>query len=119
MPRNYWMFLSSKRSWHLLSSERLLSTSPVLSRYVKSGMRIPRRGEVGITAEQIDGLEGLGYARNLRGSSTWWTATNSRQCVLKHHQVIKSTEADSGKVGTHLVGRLQEYFSRQLLQSDR
>ena len=31
------------------------------ARYVKSGMRIPRRGEVGISAEQIDGLEGLGY----------------------------------------------------------
>lgn len=32
-----------------------------MAEYVKSGMRIPRRGEVGITADQIEGLETLGY----------------------------------------------------------
>merc|ERR1719510_948865 len=29
--------------------------------FVQNQQRIPRRGEVGITAEQIEGLEGLGY----------------------------------------------------------
>jgi len=32
-----------------------------MAEYVKSGMRIPRRGEVGISADQIEGLESLGY----------------------------------------------------------
>eukprot|EP00439_Symbiodinium_sp_Y106_P035215 s275_g4.t1 len=32
-----------------------------MAEYVKSGMRIPRRGEVGITADQIENLEDLGY----------------------------------------------------------
>jgi len=32
-----------------------------MAEYVKSGLRIPRRGEVGISADQIEGLEGLGY----------------------------------------------------------
>merc|ERR1712012_27454 len=32
-----------------------------MAEYVKSGMRIPRRGEVGITADQIENLEVLGY----------------------------------------------------------
>merc|ERR1712232_600706 len=32
-----------------------------MAEYVKSGMRIPRRGEVGITSDQIEGLETLGY----------------------------------------------------------
>lgn len=41
---------------HLLPGE-----GDAMAEYVKSGMRIPRRGEVGITAEQIDGLESLGY----------------------------------------------------------
>merc|ERR1711933_122938 len=32
-----------------------------MAEYVKSGLRIPRRGEVGITADQIENLEVLGY----------------------------------------------------------
>merc|ERR1712151_932290 len=32
-----------------------------MAEYVKQGIRIPRRGEVGISADQIEGLEDLGY----------------------------------------------------------
>merc|ERR1719156_434194 len=32
-----------------------------MAEYVKSGMRISRRGEVGILADQIEGLENLGF----------------------------------------------------------
>merc|ERR1712005_30305 len=32
-----------------------------MAAYVKEGKRIPRRGEVGITAEEIEELENVGY----------------------------------------------------------
>jgi len=41
---------------HLLPGE-----GDAMAEYVKSGLRIPRRGEVGITADTIDNLENLGY----------------------------------------------------------
>ena len=32
-----------------------------IAAYVQSGKRIPRRGEVGMSAEEIESYEGLGY----------------------------------------------------------
>eukprot|EP00913_Durusdinium_trenchii_P014720 g13810.t1 len=52
---------NSSVSFHSLAGYLLPGEGDAMAEYVKSGMRIPRRGEVGITAEQIDGLEGLGY----------------------------------------------------------
>lgn len=39
----------------------MLSLSHRMAAYVASGKRIPRRGEVGLTAGEIENFEGLGY----------------------------------------------------------
>lgn len=45
-------------------SQLLPGEGAAIAYYIQSGKRIPRRGEVGLTSEDIEKYEGLGYFKN-------------------------------------------------------
>merc|ERR1712151_330737 len=62
-----------------------------MAEYVKSGLRIPRRGEVGITAEAIEGLESLGYVMS-----------GSRHRRMNAVRIRKENQVYSAEENAHL-----------------
>lgn len=88
-----------------------------MAEYVKSGMRIPRRGEVGISAEQIDGLEGLGYvmsgsrhrrmnAVRIRKENQVYSAEEKRALAMYNFEEKANRES-------MLVGELRELLEKR------
>jgi len=88
-----------------------------MAEYVKSGQRIPRRGEVGISAEQIDGLEGLGYvmsgsrhrrmnAVRIRKENQVYSAEEKRALAMYNFEEKANRES-------MLVGELRELLEKR------
>ena len=59
MPLNIDKAFNNKRSHY--GSNITSNEANAMAAYIQSGKRIPRRGEVGLTAEEIDRYEKLGY----------------------------------------------------------
>merc|ERR1712187_1089595 len=88
-----------------------------MAEYVKSGLRIPRRGEVGITAEQIEGLENLGYvmsgsrhrrmnAVRIRKENQVYSAEEKRALAMYNFE--EKANRESG-----LVGELRDMLEKR------
>ncbi|CAE7192164.1 unnamed protein product [Symbiodinium pilosum] len=88
-----------------------------MAEYVKSGMRIPRRGEVGITADQIENLEDLGYvmsgsrhrrmnAVRIRKENQVYSAEEKRALAMYNFEEKANREAT-------LVGELRELLEKR------
>lgn len=88
-----------------------------MAEYVKSGLRIPRRGEVGITADQIDGLETLGYvmsgsrhrrmnAVRIRKENQVYSAEEKRALAMYNFEEKANRES-------MLVGELREIIDKR------
>lgn len=88
-----------------------------MAEYVKSGMRIPRRGEVGITADQIENLEVLGYvmsgsrhrrmnAVRIRKENQVYSAEEKRALAMYNFEEKANRES-------MLVGELREMLERR------
>lgn len=88
-----------------------------MAEYVKSGLRIPRRGEVGITADQIEGLEGLGYvmsgsrhrrmnAVRIRKENQVYSAEEKRALAMYNFEEKANREG-------MLVGELREMLEKR------
>mmetsp|Transcript_48894 Transcript_48894/g.79347 ORF Transcript_48894/g.79347 Transcript_48894/m.79347 type:complete len:536 (-) Transcript_48894:54-1661(-) len=97
---------------HLLAGE-----GDAMAEYVKSGMRIPRRGEVGITADQIEGLETLGYvmsgsrhrrmnAVRIRKENQVYSAEEKRALAMYNFEEKANRES-------MLVGDLREMLEKR------
>merc|ERR1711972_814723 len=88
-----------------------------MAEYVKSGLRISRRGEVGITADQIEGLETLGYV--MSGSRH---RRMNAVCIRKENQVYSAEEKralamynfeEKANRESMLVGDLREMLEKR------
>mmetsp|Transcript_30324 Transcript_30324/g.42465 ORF Transcript_30324/g.42465 Transcript_30324/m.42465 type:complete len:464 (-) Transcript_30324:85-1476(-) len=88
-----------------------------MAEYVKSGMRIPRRGEVGITADQIENLEDLGYvmsgsrhrrmnAVRIRKENQVYSAEEKRALAMYNFEEKANREST-------LVGELRELLEKR------
>lgn len=88
-----------------------------MAEYVKSGQRIPRRGEVGINAEQIEGLETLGYvmsgsrhrrmnAVRIRKENQVYSAEEKRALAMYNFEEKANREST-------LVGELREMLEKK------
>merc|ERR1712187_21648 len=88
-----------------------------MAEYVKSGLRIPRRGEVGITADQIEGLENLGYvmsgsrhrrmnAVRIRKENQVYSAEEKRALAMYNFEEKANRES-------MLVGELREMLEKR------
>jgi len=88
-----------------------------MAEYVKSGLRIPRRGEVGITAGEIEGLEGLGYvmsgsrhrrmnAVRIRKENQVYSAEEKRALAMYNFEEKANRES-------MLVGELREMLEKR------
>jgi len=88
-----------------------------MAEYVKSGLRIPRRGEVGISADQIDGLETLGYvmsgsrhrrmnAVRIRKENQVYSAEEKRALAMYNFEEKANRES-------MLVGDLREMLEKR------
>jgi len=88
-----------------------------MAEFVKSGQRIPRRGEIGITAEQIDGLENLGYvmsgsrhrrmnAVRIRKENQVYSAEEKRALAMYNFEEKANRES-------MLVGELREMLEKR------
>merc|ERR1712032_1114763 len=88
-----------------------------MAEYVKSGLRIPRRGEVGISADQIEGLEGLGYvmsgsrhrrmnAVRIRKENQVYSAEEKRALAMYNFEEKANRES-------MLVGELREMLEKR------
>lgn len=97
---------------HLLPGE-----GDAMAEYVKSGMRIPRRGEVGITADQIENLETLGYvmsgsrhrrmnAVRIRKENQVYSAEEKRALAMYNFEEKANRES-------MLVGELREMLEKR------
>jgi len=88
-----------------------------MAEYVKSGLRIPRRGEVGITADQIENLEVLGYvmsgsrhrrmnAVRIRKENQVYSAEEKRALAMYNFEEKANRES-------MLVGDLREMLEKR------
>merc|ERR1712232_453884 len=88
-----------------------------MAEYVKSGLRIPRRGEVSISADQIEGLEGLGYvmsgsrhrrmnAVRIRKENQVYSAEEKRALAMYNFEEKANRES-------MLVGELREMLEKR------
>merc|ERR1711953_323903 len=88
-----------------------------MAEYVKSGLRIPRRGEVGITSDQIEGLETLGYvmsgsrhrrmnAGRIRKENQVYSAEEKRALAMYNFEEKANREST-------LVGELREMLEKR------
>jgi len=88
-----------------------------MAEYVKSGLRIPRRGEVGITADQIEGLENVGYvmsgsrhrrmnAVRIRKENQVYSAEEKRALAMYNFEEKANRES-------MLVGELREMLDKR------
>merc|ERR1712194_246832 len=88
-----------------------------MAEYVKSGMRIPRRGEVGITADQIEGLEVSGFvmsgsrhrrmnAVRIRKENQVYSAEEKRALAMYNFEEKANREA-------MLVGDLRDMLDKR------
>lgn len=88
-----------------------------MAEYVKSGLRIPRRGEVGITADQIENLEVLGYvmsgsrhrrmnAVRIRKENQVYSAEEKRALAMYNFEEKANRES-------MLVGELREMLEKR------
>lgn len=69
-------FFSSSSFGHAL----LPGEGAAMAEYVKAGKRIPRRGEIGLTSDEIADFEKSGYVM----SGSRYVMLNSRDMDLKH-----------------------------------
>jgi len=97
---------------HLLPGE-----GDAMAEYVKSGLRIPRRGEVGITADAIESLENLGYvmsgsrhrrmnAVRIRKENQVYSAEEKRALAMYNFEEKANRES-------MLVGDLREMLEKR------
>lgn len=88
-----------------------------MAEYVKSGLRIPRRGEVGITAEAIENLEHIGYvmsgsrhrrmnAVRIRKENQVYSAEEKRALAMYNFEEKANRES-------MLVGDLREMLEKR------
>mmetsp|Transcript_36989 Transcript_36989/g.59316 ORF Transcript_36989/g.59316 Transcript_36989/m.59316 type:complete len:571 (+) Transcript_36989:96-1808(+) len=88
-----------------------------MAEYVKSGLRIPRRGEVGITADQIENLEAVGYvmsgsrhrrmnAVRIRKENQVYSAEEKRALAMYNFEEKANRES-------MLVGELREMLEKR------
>eukprot|EP00933_Yihiella_yeosuensis_P034346 TRINITY_DN27836_c0_g2_i1.p1 TRINITY_DN27836_c0_g2~~TRINITY_DN27836_c0_g2_i1.p1 ORF type:complete len:515 (+),score=171.57 TRINITY_DN27836_c0_g2_i1:57-1601(+) len=88
-----------------------------MAEYVKSGQRIPRRGEVGINADEIEGLETLGYvmsgsrhrrmnAVRIRKENQVYSAEEKRALAMYNFEEKANRES-------MLVGELREMLEKR------
>jgi len=88
-----------------------------MAEYVKSGLRIPRRGEVGINADQIESLETLGYvmsgsrhrrmnAVRIRKENQVYSAEEKRALAMYNFEEKANRES-------MLVGELREMLEKR------
>lgn len=88
-----------------------------MAEYVKSGLRIPRRGEVGISADQIEGLEDVGYvmsgsrhrrmnAVRIRKENQVYSAEEKRALAMYNFEEKANRES-------MLVGELREMLEKR------
>jgi len=95
----------------------LAGEGDAMAEYVKSGMRIPRRGEVGITAEDIESLEDLGYvmsgsrhrrmnAVRIRKENQVYSAEEKRALAMYNFEEKANRES-------MLVGELREMLEKR------
>lgn len=88
-----------------------------MAEYVKSGLRIPRRGEVGISADQIESLETLGYvmsgsrhrrmnAVRIRKENQVYSAEEKRALAMYNFEEKANRES-------MLVGELREMLEKR------
>jgi len=88
-----------------------------MAEYVKSGMRIPRRGEVGITSDEIENLEDLGYvmsgsrhrrmnAVRIRKENQVYSAEEKRALAMYNFEEKANREST-------LVGELRELLEKR------
>ena len=77
---------------------------PSLRRYVQAGKRIPRRGEVGLSAEEIEQFESAGYvmsgsrhqrmnAVRLRKENQIYSAEEKRALAMFNHEEKQKRES--------------------------
>lgn len=69
-------FSSSSSFGHAL----LPGEGAAMAEYVKAGKRIPRRGEIGLTSDEIADFEKSGYVM----SGSRYVTLNSQDMALKH-----------------------------------
>jgi len=88
-----------------------------MAEYVKAGIRIPRRGEVGISSDQIEGLEVLGYvmsgsrhrrmnAVRIRKENQVYSAEEKRALAMYNFEEKANRES-------MLVGDLREMLEKR------
>ncbi|OII76603.1 hypothetical protein cand_001260 [Cryptosporidium andersoni] len=98
-------------------SALLAGEGKAMAQYVQSGKRIPRRGEIGYTAEEIEEFEKLGYvmsgdlhkrmnAVRIRKESQVYSAEERRAMILRNEENRAQRES-------HLVGKLRELLKEQ------
>ncbi|KAL7066044.1 hypothetical protein ACR3K2_35170 [Cryptosporidium serpentis] len=98
-------------------SALLVGEGKAMAQYVQSGKRIPRRGEIGYTTEEIEEFEKLGYvmsgnlhkrmnAVRIRKESQVYSAEERRAIILKNKENRAQRES-------HLVGKLRELLKEQ------
>merc|ERR1712066_735164 len=88
-----------------------------MAEYVKSGMRIPRRGEVGITAEAIENLASLGYvmsgSRHRRMNSVRIRKENQVYSAEEKRALAMYNFEEKANRESMLVGELREMLEKR------
>lgn len=94
-----------------------------IAQYVQSGERIPRRGEVGWTGDEIETMEELGYvmsgsrhqrmnAVRLRKENQVYTAEEKRALALMHYEEQQKKEAEVLQQLRGLVSQQQSQIKK-------
>ncbi|KAF7458597.1 putative heat shock protein 86 family protein [Cryptosporidium felis] len=98
-------------------SALLFGEGEAMAQFVQAGKRIPRRGEVGLTAEQIESFEKMGYvmsgsmhkrmtAVRIRKENQVYTAEERRSIALQNEKERLMKESQ-------LLGELRELINRE------
>merc|ERR550537_177392 len=91
-----------------------------MAQYVQSGQRIPRRGEVGLTADQIETFESLGYVMSgsrhrrmnavlIRKENQVYSAEEKRALAIYNFEEKANRE-------TNLIGELRDMLVKRSAQ---
>ncbi|CAD7937221.1 unnamed protein product [Amoebophrya sp. A25] len=100
-----------------------------MAAFVQNKQRIPRRGEVGITAEQIDDLEHLGYvmsgsrhrrmnAIRLRKENQVYSAEEQRALALFNYEEKQQKEQENIADLKSMLAKRQEEIANEKTQFD-
>ncbi|AFZ79101.1 hypothetical protein BEWA_019460 [Theileria equi strain WA] len=99
------------------SNELLPGEGAAIAQYVQEGKRIPRRGEVGITSEQIEQFEKIGYvmsgsrhkainAMRIKKESLVLTAEQERARIIENYEKTINQENE-------LINNLKEMIRKK------